>query len=94
MGTFHHDKGELHGITVVVDTDGAQVWVGRCDTFTETQIVLLDADVHEDGHEGKSKQQFVEQVAAMGHWSRHPHIVIPRAEIKQVQRLGDVTAEH
>ena len=31
MGTFHHDKHELHGITVVVDTEGPKVFVGRCD---------------------------------------------------------------
>ena len=93
MGTFHSHKGELHGITVVVDTDGAQIWVGRCDTYTDTQIVLLDADVHEDGTDGKSKQQFVQQAAQLGHWNRHPHVVIPRAQITQVKRLGEVTAE-
>ena len=31
MGTFHNDKSELHGITVVVDTKGPKVFVGRCD---------------------------------------------------------------
>ena len=93
MGTFHSHKGELHGITVVVDTDGAQIWVGRCDTYTDTQIVLLDADVHEDGTDGKSKQQFVQQAAQLGHWNRHAQVVIPRAQITQVKRLGEVTAE-
>jgi hypothetical protein len=93
VGTFHSDKGELHGLTVVVDTDGAQIWVGRCDTYTDTQIVLLDADVHEDGTDGKTKQQFVQQAAKLGHWNRHPHVVIPRAQITQVKRLGEVTAE-
>ncbi len=93
MGTFHSDKGELHGITVVVDTDGDKIWVGRCDTYTDTQIVLLDADVHEEGADGKTKQQFVQQVAQMGHWNRHAHVVIPREQITQVKRLGEVTAE-
>ena len=34
MGTFHQGKGDLHGITVVVDTTGRCVFVGRCDTVS------------------------------------------------------------
>lgn len=93
MGTFHHDKGELHGITVVVDTDGPEVWVGRCDTMTDKGIVLLDADKHEDGTDGVSKDAFVQKAARMGHWSRIPHVVIPSEKIHNVKRLGEVTAE-
>ena len=93
MGTFHHDKGELHGITVVVDTNGPEVWVGRCDTMTDEGIVLLDADKHEDGQDGESKSVFVLKVARNGHWSRVPHVVIPRDKIRSVKRLGEVTAE-
>ena len=45
MGTFHQHRGELHGITVVVET-GAELWVGRCDTADDRGVFLLDADVH------------------------------------------------
>ena len=44
MGTFHDDRGPLHGITVVVDTKGPQVYVGRCDTYDARWLVLNDAD--------------------------------------------------
>ena len=40
MGTFHQDRGELHGITVVVDTRGPRVYVGRCETEDAQEIVL------------------------------------------------------
>jgi hypothetical protein len=93
VGTFHHDKGELHGITVVVDTTGPEVFVGRCDTMTDTGIVLLDADKHEDGQDGESKKAFVQRVARMGHWSHIPLVAIPRDKIHNVKRLGEVTAE-
>ena len=43
MGTFHHDKGELHGITVVVDTSGPRVFIGRCDILADEKIIL---DIH------------------------------------------------
>jgi len=39
MGTFHHDRHELHGITVVVDTSGPEIFVGRCDDMDDRQIL-------------------------------------------------------
>lgn len=90
MGTFHHDKGELHGITVVVETHGPRVFIGRCDTLTEQHIVLLDADVHDEGDNGRTNAEFVRQAARFGHWNRHPHIVVPAGEIAAVRRLGEV----
>ena len=91
--TFHHDKHELHGITVVVDTPGAAVWVGRCDDIDDEGVILLDADVHRDGEAGKTKQQYLEQVARYGIWKKHDRVVVPRSEVASVVRLGDLAAE-
>ena len=52
MGTFHDGMGELHGITVVVDTDGPVVYIGRCWKVDEEGIVLVDVDHYEEGEEG------------------------------------------
>ena len=90
MGTFHSDKGELHGITVVVDTEGTRVYVGRCDEETPEGIILLDADVHEDGDGGRSKEQYLDRAAKFGVFAKHPRIVVPKAEIASVRRLGDL----
>ena len=57
MGTFHQGKSELHGITVVVDTTGPEIVVGRCDDMDERGIYLHDADIHRDGENGRSKLQ-------------------------------------
>ncbi len=92
MGTFHHDRGALHGITVVVETAGKDVYVGRCDTEDAQAIVLLDADVHADGAEGRSKEEFVQQAAKVGHWKKHDRVVIPAGDIVSVRRLGDIAA--
>ena len=92
MGTFHHDKSELHGITVVVDTKGPKVFVGRCDDMDDSNVILLDADEHEDGKGGKSKQQYVERAAKFGVWKKHDRLVIPRGDVSSVQRLGEVRA--
>lgn len=90
MGTFHNDKSELHGITVVVDTNGPKVYVGRCDDMDDEKVILLDVDVHEDGQNGRSKQQYVERAAKFGVWKKHDRIILPRAEVSSVRRLGEM----
>jgi hypothetical protein len=88
MGTFHHDKGDLHGITVVVDTPGARVYVGRCDTVTPAGVLLLDADVHEDGAGGRSKEEYLRQAARVGVWKRLDRVLVPSAEVASVTPLA------
>ena len=93
MGTFHQGKSELHGITVVVDTKGPSIFVGRCDDMDDHEVVLLDVDVHEDGQGGRSKEDYVKQAALFGTWKKHSMVKIPRAEVVSVRRLGDVPVE-
>ena len=69
MGTFHQNKGELHGITVVVDTTGPEIVVGRCDDMDDRGIFLHEADVHRDGDGGRSKEDYVRRVSSLpGRW--------------------------
>jgi len=98
VGTFHQDKGELHGITVVVDTDGPEVFVGRCHEVTPVGVVLLDVDVHSAeaaaGDEQRaSKDAWVRRAARFGVWGRHRQLVVPRERVASIRRLGDVAAE-
>ena len=90
MGTFHHDKSELHGITVVVDTAGPEIYVGRCDDMDDERVVLLDADVHRDGDGGRSKDEYIRQAARFGVWKKHAHLVLDRQSVTSVRRLGEV----
>ncbi len=90
MGTFHNDRHELHGITVVVDTNGPRVFIGRCDNIDERGVILNDADVHEDGSGGRTKEEFVRRAASFGIWKKFERVVVPSAEVVSVQRLGDV----
>ena len=90
MGTFHSDKGALHGMTVVVKTTGKAVYIGRCDTQTPDGIFLNDADKHEEGQDGKSNAEYIQTAAQWGHWPRIKYISIPTREISEVTRLADV----
>ena len=93
MGTFHNNKGELHGISVVVDMLGPTIYVGRCDEVTDQQVVLLDAAEHQDGREGCSKKEFVRRTARFGIPKMQARIVLPRAEVASVRRLGEVAVD-
>jgi hypothetical protein len=90
MGTFHSDKGELHGITVVVETTGPRVYVGRCDEETPEGILLLDADHHDDGEGGRSREEYLRRAARFGVFKKHDHVLVPKAEIARVRRLGSL----
>jgi hypothetical protein len=90
MGTFHHNKSALHGITVVVDTTGPEVFVGRCDDEDESGIVLHDVDVHLDGDGGRSKAEYVERAAVYGVFKKHRRLLIPRDKVASVRRLGEL----
>jgi hypothetical protein len=89
MGTFHQDKSELHGITVVVDTDGPEIFVGRCDDVDDRGVFLHDVDVHRDGDQGRSKEDYVQRAARLGVWKKHDHLLIPNERVVSVRRLGD-----
>jgi hypothetical protein len=90
MGTFHQGKHELHGITVVVDTDGPEVYVGRCDDVNAGGIILHDADVHVDGNEGRSKAEYVRDASRFGVWPKHRLLVVDGTRVTSVRRLGEV----
>src|ERR1043165_1285604 len=90
MGTFHDNKSALHGSTVVVDTKGPKVYVGRCDEEDQEKVIVVDADSHEDGQNGKSKADYVKRAAKFGVWKKLDHVVIPRADVISITRLGDV----
>lgn len=88
MGTFHRDKGELHGMTVVVETDGPELWVGRCDDIVAAGVILHDADVHRDGESATSRAAYLARAAEIGVWARHAHVVVPAARVRSVRRLS------
>lgn len=90
MGTFHQGKSALHGVTVVVDTTGPEIFVGRCDDEDERGIVLNDADVHREGDNGRSKEEYVRRAAQLGVWKKYDSLLIPRERIASVRRLGEV----
>jgi hypothetical protein len=58
--------------------------------MNDQQIVLLDVDEHEDGQDGRSKQEFVRQAAKVGVWKKHDRFVIPLHLVESVTPLGAI----
>ncbi|MEM9554341.1 MAG: hypothetical protein AAGC60_08790 [Acidobacteriota bacterium] len=90
MGTFHIGKHELHGITVVVDTEGAETYVGRCDDIVDGRVILRDAAVHRDGESAASKQEFLDKAAQWGVFADHKRLVIAETTVASIRRLGEL----
>lgn len=90
MGTFHQNRSELHGITVVVDTTGPEIVIGRCDDEDDQGIILNDADIHRDGEGGRSKEDYVQRAAQFGIWKKYDRLMIPREKVASVRRLGEI----
>ena len=89
MGTFHDDKGALHGITVYAQA-GDTVYVGRCDTLDDQRLVLHDADEHAEGQEGRTNDEYLQRAARFGVWKKHDLLVLPAAGLGPVRPLGDL----
>ncbi len=90
MGTFHDDKGELHGITVVVETTGPRTYIGRCFEETEQGIVLLDVDFHDPAEHDKTKDEYLQHAVKFGQWKKLAKFVVPNDEVAKVQRLAEL----
>lgn len=93
MGTFHHDKHELHGITVIVETTGPEMYIGRCDDIVAQGVILRDADVHREGDSdpaGKSRAAFLDHARRYGAWPNLKRILVPTESVREIRRLGEI----
>ena len=88
MGTFHDTTDPLHGVTVVA-TAGDTVFVGRCHERTAEAVVLLDADEHTEGQDGKSNEEYLNRAARFGVWQNHERLVLPAADLGLLAPLSD-----
>jgi hypothetical protein len=92
MRTFaHHEhKHELHGITVVVETDGDELWVGRCDDIVADGVILKDADVHRTGTSDRPRPEWLDRARHFGVFPNHRRIVVPAEHVVAVRRLAEI----
>ena len=90
MGTFHDDRGELHGMTVVAELAGGELCVGRYDQIRQGRLILRDADVHPSGGDAAGREAYLRRAAEVGVWKRHDRLALPVESVVAVRRLGDL----
>ena len=83
----------MHGFTVVVDTAGPRVYIGRYHSETEGSVRLHDADVRDPGT-GEAKTAYLARSARMGVFKNADHVLIPRSDIVSIRKLVEYATEH
>jgi len=76
----------LHGITVVVDTAGPTVYIGRYHSETDGVILLHDVDVRDVG-DAEAKAAYLARSARFGVFKNSAHARVPRSEVTSVRKL-------
>ncbi len=89
MGTFHQGKHALHGITVLVETETGEAWVGRCDDLVGGELRLRDADVHPGDASPSERAAWLDRARRIGVWPNHRRVSLPEASVRSLRRLAE-----
>jgi hypothetical protein len=76
----------LHGFTVVVETTGSTVYIGRYHSENDEELMLLDADVR-DLPDAPARAEHLARSARMGVFKNTDRVRVPRSVIASVRRL-------
>lgn len=87
---FHPGHAELHGITVVLETVGAQTYVGRYDSEDAAGVHLIDVGVHDASTGQISREEYLRKSARFGIRTDHKHVVVPADQVARITRLGEI----
>ncbi|MHB1156089.1 MAG: hypothetical protein ACYC26_04540 [Phycisphaerales bacterium] len=88
MGTFHDNLGELHGLTIALQTRDGTVYVGRCHEVNEHVIVMHDADHHRDGEGGMNTAEYLKNAGRWGVFKKHDHLVLECTKVAWIKPLN------
>jgi hypothetical protein len=83
---FHPGHSELHGTTVVLESTGEVLYIGRYHEETPQGVLLHDVAEH---REPATRAEFVRKTLKFGVHARYPHMLIPSADVQRVVRLVD-----
>ena len=82
--TKHHDRDELHGITVVVSGRSGRTYVGRWHERQPRGVVMRDTAVLEPGQDADA---WLAKLVKFGVPPEHRVLVVPDEEVGEVQRF-------
>lgn len=80
---------EMHGMTVVLETSGPKLFVGRFDQQMGEHYLLHDADVFEAAPGGPSREEYLAKSAAWGIWAKQKDLYVLASEVTAMRRLSE-----
>lgn len=92
MSIFHEERHELHGMTVVVETDDGRALVGRFHEEKNGHILMLDVDIHSGADGEPSREEFLKNACAHGVWAKLARLEVPAGSVTSLRRLADLKA--
>ena len=85
--TKHHNRDDLHGITVVLTGTSGRTYVGRWHERQPRGVVMRDATILEPG--AGDPAQWLAKLAKFGVPPEHRTLVVPDEEVGDVRRFND-----
>ena len=85
---LHPGHHELHGITVVVETNGPITYVARFDTADDQAVYLLNVAIHDRGAPGPALEEFLARTRKFGVKAEQKHLRLPSTQVRNITRLG------
>jgi len=86
---FHPGHHDLHGITVVLETD-AELWVGRFDSVTPKGVLLHDAGCYEDGVTEGTREEYLQKTLKFGVRATVKNKLIPEDQVRGIRQLAEL----
>ena len=87
---FHPGHQELHGITVVLTTTDARLFVGRFDRQDEAGVHLIGVSVFDPEGAGGTSKEFLARTVKYGVRVDRPHLVVAPSLVHEIVPLGSV----
>jgi hypothetical protein len=87
---FHPGHQELHGITVVLETRNAELYVGRYDRQDDLGVHLIGVSVYDPAQAQMSAPEFLARTAKFGVRVDRPHLVVPLERVQGITALGSI----
>lgn len=78
-----------HGLNVVIETNGARVYIGRFDSTSGFTALLHDVDVHEV-QAGSDPEAYIRETALYGVDVKSRDLEIDVLDIKRIRLLRDI----
>ena len=86
----HVERHALHGITVVLETTGAETYVGRLDTADERGVYLKEVAIHDATRSPVAKIEFLRETKKYGVRREVADLLIERSRVVAITPLGEL----